>query len=287
MAGQPAGGPQRAATMATMSQQPAGRYTHGHHESVLASHRTRTAADSAAYLLPQLRRGQRVLDVGCGPGTITVDLAALVAPGEVVALDREPAVLEEVERLAAARGLANLVTSVGDVYGFDFPDSSFDMVHAHQVLQHLSDPVAALREMRRVTAAAGWVAARDGDYAAMSWYPDEPRLERWREVYRAVARANGAEPDAGRRLLGWAQAAGLREVRPSASVWLFADPERRGWWAETWAQRTERSALASRALELGLASVDELAAMAAAWRAWAGQPDAWFCVPHGEILARP
>jgi len=287
MARQAVDGPKRAATMGTMSQQAAGRYTHGHHESVLASHRTRTAADSAAYLLPQLRTGQRVLDVGCGPGTITVDLAALVAPGEVVALDREPAVLEEVERLAAARGLVNLVTSVGDVYGFDFPDSSFDVVHAHQVLQHLSDPVAALCEMRRVTAAGGWVAARDGDYAAMSWYPDEPLLDRWREVYRAVARANGAEPDAGRRLLGWAHAAGLRQVRPSGSVWLFADPERRGWWAETWAQRTERSALASRALELGLASAGELAAMAAAWRAWAAHPDAWFCVPHGEILARP
>ena len=62
-------------------------YTHGHSESVLRSHRTRTAASSAAYLLPHLAHGQRLLDVGSGPGSITADLAVLVAPGEVVALE--------------------------------------------------------------------------------------------------------------------------------------------------------------------------------------------------------
>lgn len=261
------------------------RYTHGHHDSVLSSHRTRTAADSAAYLLPRLRPGQRLLDVGCGPGTITVDLASHVAPGEVVALERQASVLAEVEALAAERGLAALSTAVGDAYALPFDEGDFDVVHAHQVLQHLSDPVAALREMRRVTRPGGLVAVRDADYAAMTWYPGDPRLERWRAVYRAVARANGAEPDAGRRLLSWARAAGLARVEPSASVWLFAEPERRAWWAETWARRSVDSDMAAQALEQGLATSDELAAMAAGWRSWAQQPDAWFSVLHGEILA--
>jgi SAM-dependent methyltransferase len=161
------------------------------------------------------------------------------------------------------------------------------VVHAHQVLQHLSDPVAALREMRRVTRPGGLVAVRDADYAAMTWYPEEPRMERWKAVYRAVARANGAEPDAGRRLLSWSQSAGFSSIEPSASVWVFADPERRGWWSATWAERTVSSGMASRAAELGLASVEELADMAAGWRAWAQHPDAWFCVMSGEILATP
>ena len=197
-----------------MSQRPTDRYTHGHHAAVLASHRARTAENSAAYLLPHLVSGQQLLDVGCGPGTITLDLAARVAPGAVVALDREPAVLAEVERLASERGATNVSTTTGDVYALDFADGAFDVVHAHQVLQHLSDPIAALREMRRVTRPGGVVAVRDADYAAMTWYPAEPRLDRWLELYRQVARSNGAEPDAGRRLLAWTRAAGFSEIDP-------------------------------------------------------------------------
>src|SRR4051795_7963111 len=77
-------------------------YTHGHAETVLRSHRGRTAANSAAYLIPYLRPGQSLLDVGSGPGTITADLAELVAPGRVTALESSDAVLAitraEIER---------------------------------------------------------------------------------------------------------------------------------------------------------------------------------------------
>jgi ubiquinone/menaquinone biosynthesis C-methylase UbiE len=270
-----------------MTARPPDRYTHGHHDSVLSSHRTRTAADSAAYLLPRLAAGQHLLDVGCGPGTITADLAALVAPGKVVALEREAAVLEEAEQLARARGLTNVNCAIGDVYALDYEDDAFDVVHAHQVLQHLVDPVAALREMRRVARPGGVVAVRDADYAAMTWYPAEPLLERWLELYRAVARANGAEPDAGRRLLSWAGQAGFSEIEASSSTWLFADETRLGWWSETWAQRTLASGVATQALERGLSSAEELATIAAAWRTWARQPGAWFSVLHGEVLATP
>jgi ubiquinone/menaquinone biosynthesis C-methylase UbiE len=270
-----------------MTSESADRYTHGHHDSVLASHRTRTAANSAAYLLPHLEAGQRLLDVGCGPGTITVDLAQRLAPGEVVALEREASVLAEVERLAVGRGVDNLTTVVGDVYGLAYADGEFDVVHAHQVLQHLSDPVAALREMRRVTRPGGLVAARDADYAAMTWYPLDPRLDRWLEIYHAVARSNGAEPDAGRRMLAWAKAAGFSEVVPSASTWVFADASSRGWWGETWARRTLDSDVATQAVAEGIATRQELEQAAAGWYAWREHPDAWFAVLHGEILGRP
>src|SRR6476620_1118472 len=141
-------------------------YTHGHHDSVLQSHRWRTAANSAGYLLPHLHPGDSLLDVGCGPGTITADLVAAVAPGRVVAIDRSGDVLEEA-RTAAPDADVRL----GDVYALDHPDGEFDVSHAHQVLQHLTDPVAALAEMRRVTRPGGLVAVRDADYAAMTWYP--------------------------------------------------------------------------------------------------------------------
>src|SRR5665648_716929 len=173
-------------------------YTHGHHESVLRSHSWRTAANSAAHLLPHLREGQRLLDVGCGPGTITVDLATHVAPGPVIGVDTSAEVLERARRYAAELG-APVSFQVGDVYALDFPDASFDVVHAHQVLQHLTDPVAALREIRRVTRPGGVVALREGDYGAMTWYPPSAALEDWRHLYHEVTVANRAEADAGRR----------------------------------------------------------------------------------------
>jgi 2-polyprenyl-3-methyl-5-hydroxy-6-metoxy-1,4-benzoquinol methylase len=265
---------------------PRDTYTHGHHESVLRSHQWRTAANSAAYLLPHLRSGMRLLDVGCGPGTITLDLAEAVAPGSVVGVDVVPEPLEAARANAAARGDDRTVFRVGDVYALDEPDGAFDVVHAHQVLQHLSDPVAALRELRRVCRPGGLVAARDADYAAMTWYPADPRLDAWLDLYEAVARGNDAEPDAARHLLAWAHTAGFVDVTCSASTWCFAGVEERAWWGGLWAERVTASALARQAVDRGLAAPGRLVELAQAWRDWAAHPDGWFAVVNGEILAR-
>ncbi|GGZ56586.1 hypothetical protein GCM10010371_15130 [Streptomyces subrutilus] len=262
-------------------------YTHGHHESVLRSHRWRTAENSAAYLLGELRPGLSVLDVGCGPGTITADLAQRVAPGgRVTAVDASAEVVEQARRHAAERGLTGIAFATADVHALDFPDDSFDVVHAHQVLQHVGDPVRALREMRRVCRPGGVVAARDADYAAMTWYPAAPGLDAWLALYRRVARANGGEPDAGRRLHAWARGAGFTEVAASATSWCFATGEETAWWSSLWADRTTASAYAEAATRGGHATPAELASLSAAWRAWGAHPDAWFSVLNGEILAR-
>lgn len=260
-------------------------YTHGHHESVLRSHRWRTVDNSAAYAAPFFVAGARVLDVGCGPGTITLDIAGRVAPGTVTGIDASADVIEQAQR--DATGIDNVTFATGDVYALDFPDASFDVVHAHQVLQHLPDPVGALREMRRVCKPDGVVACRDSDYAAFTWYPLTPQLESWQALYRAIARANRGEPDAGRYLLAWANAAGFSEVTPSASAWCFATPTDRAWWGDLWADRMTTSAIATQAERDGFATRAELETTADAWRAWAANPDAWFAVLHGEIICRP
>ena len=175
----------------------------------------------------------------------------------------------------------------GSAYDLAAAGSGFDVVHAHQVLQHLSDPVRALQAMAGVCAPHGLVAVRDADYAAMTWYPDSPGLTRWLELYRAVARANGGEPDAGRRLRSWALAAGLREVQSSASVWCFASAADLDWWTGTWADRLTSSAFGRRGVDLGLTDPDELVELAAGWGAWGRQSDAWFAILHAEVLARP
>jgi SAM-dependent methyltransferase len=258
-------------------------YTHGHHKSVLRSHVWRTVENSAAYIQEGLRAGLEVLDVGCGPGTITVDLAARVAPGTVVGIDRSAEVIEQAQTNAV--GSPNVRFEVGDVYDLDYPDDSFDLVHAHQVLQHLSDPVAALREMRRVCKIGGLVAARDADYASFAWAPADPRLEDWLATYRSVARANGGEPDAGRHLLGWALAAGFAAVHPSASAWCFATPGDRSWWGGLWADRMRHSTVADQALAMGLATRERLTGMADAFHTWSADSAGWFAVLHGEVVA--
>ena len=250
------------------------------------SARTRGAADSAAYLLAHLRAGMDLLDVGCGPASITADLAERVAPGRVVALDAAAGALEAARATLSERGLSEQVeVTCGDVMALPFEDASFDVVHAHQVLQHLADPVGALAEMRRVTRPGGIVAVRDAVYSAMTWFPEPAGMEQWRSVYMATARANGGEPDAGSRLLSWARAAGFADASASASTWCYATPADRAWQSQTWAQRCLTS-FGPRAVELGLADGADLEAMAQAWRQWGDSEDAWFVVVHGEVLAR-
>lgn len=261
-------------------------YTHGHHESVLRSHQWRTAENSAAYLLPYLRPDMRILDVGCGPGTITADLARYVPDGEIVGIEPDESIVAKARAEAAGRGVPNARFETGDVYALAYPDGAFDVVHAHQVLQHLTDPVAALREMRRVCAPGGYVAARDADYAAMTWYPEVAGLTEWLDLYHRVARGNDAEPDAGRHLLAWARAAGFTEITPSATAWCHATPDERAYWGGTWAERIVSSFIADQARDRGLATDADLRRISEAWRTWAADDDGWFAILHGEILCR-
>ena len=261
-------------------------YLHGHHDSVLRSHRWRTAENSAGYLLARLAADARVLDVGCGPGTITADLAARVPDGQVTGIDAAGDVLAMAKAEADRRGQANIGFEVGDVYALDFADDTFDVVHAHQVLQHLTDPVAALIEMRRVCRPGGLIAARDGDYGGRFWFPEDPGLTEWQALYRNVARAIGGEPDAGRHMLSWARQAGFDAVEASASAWCYTGPADRPWWGASWAERLTESPFGDRAVEHGLATRDDLERLAEAWRRWATSEDGWFLIPHGEILCQ-
>jgi SAM-dependent methyltransferase len=261
-------------------------YTHGHHESVLRSHTWRTAENSAAYLLPHLRAGQTLLDVGCGPGTITADLALLVAPGEVVGLDASADVVAQAAAHAEGLGLENLRFEVGDLFAPDYADGSFDVIHLHQVLQHLGDPVAALVALRRVLAPDGVLAVRDGDYSAFSWAPEDRLLDRWLELYLAVTAHNGHDACIGPKLMGLALEAGFSDVEVSSSTWTYAEPSTRAWWGGLWADRVRYSRFGEQALEYGLSDAEELSAIGAAFLRWAEAPDAVFVVPHIEILAR-
>jgi SAM-dependent methyltransferase len=262
---------------------PPATYAHGHHASVLSVHRQRDVSNSAAYLVDDLCPGRSVLDVGCGPGTITVDIAGRVAPGRVVGIDAAGAVLDEARRHAVEIGV-DVDFEVGDVYALDAADDSFDIVHAHQVLQHLADPVAALREMRRVCRPGGVVAVREVDYASAVSVPDV--VTDWLSVYETMARRGGGEPNAGRRLLGWAREAGLDDVDCGADCWCFWTPAERAWWGGAWAERAVSSSYAVASVQQGVSTPERNREIARRWRAWVEAPDGWFAITHGWVRAR-
>lgn len=268
------------------SDRPADPYTHGHHSSVVGQHARRTADEAAAFLLPHLRAGMRLLDFGCGPGSITIGLAMKVAPGMVTAVDVVPEVLTQASQFARERGVTNVSFEEASVYSLDFRDDEFDVVYGHQVLQHLSRPLEALAELRRLLKPGGLVAVRDSDYSTMPYAPDDPRIDRFFAIYDAVARRNGGEPNAGRYLRGWLLASGFSDVEISTATWTYATPDAVANWGNSWADRVVSSNLGQHAVKYGIASQEELHEIAAAWREWAVKPDAFFALIQVAALGR-
>lgn len=258
-------------------------YTHGHHASVVAQHGRRTAEEAAAFLLPRLRPGMRLLDAGCGPGSITAGLARHVAPGEVVGVDAEPAVLAIARERGA--GIPNLRFERASVYDLPHAADSFDAAYAHQLLQHLADPPAALRELARVVRPGGLVAVRDSDYQTMISWPRSEAIEQWRALYTEMVRRNGADANAGRRIPSWLARAGLGEIGVTTTVALMRERDEVRNWGDSWAERVTASAFAAQALDRGLATRADLERIAAGWRAWARDPEALFLFVHVEGLA--
>jgi hypothetical protein len=132
------------------------------------------------------------------------------------------------------------------------------------------------------------VACRDADYASFHWWPPEPRIDRWNEVYHQVTSRNRAQADAGRWLRTWALAAGFADVTTSGSMWAFAADDERRWWSDLWADRSSASsAFGQQAVEYGCATDADLEDFGAGFREWAAHDDAVFFVPHGEVVCRP
>ena len=261
------------------------RYTLGHHESVLRSHRWRTAENSAAYLLPHLRPGMDLLDVGSGPGTITIDLARSSRPVGSSASTRRRTWWPR--RPGSPRSGASRTSSSGSPTPTtpDSREGSFDVVHAHQVLQHLARPVEALAAWRRMVAPDGLVAARDCDYVAGVVFPPTSGLELWKRTYQDLARRNHGNPDAGRRLKSWARPPGSRSsmrARPSGAS--RATPTATGGAGSGPTAPSSRSSPPGCSPRAAIATT--LDAIREGWLGWVADPDGWMILPHGEILAR-
>jgi ubiquinone/menaquinone biosynthesis C-methylase UbiE len=242
----------------------------------------RTASTSAAFLLPQLKPGMRLLDGGCGVGSITLGLAGVVAPGEVIGLDREVEQIVSARALATEIGAANVRFEVGDIYALPFPDASFDAVFAHTLLMHLSEPLRALREFRRVLRPGGVIGVADDDQGTLLIAPPTPPLEALYALHqRWLMEVRGAHPFAARDHRGTLVEAGFSRVLAGASTGgfgVYGTLERTREIAAWWAAFARRLAEEGEVTGRGWVDDAQLATMAEAALDWGERPDAFMAV---------
>jgi ubiquinone/menaquinone biosynthesis C-methylase UbiE len=262
-------------------------YTHTHHPSAVGDHARRGAADSAGFLIPHIKPDFQILDIGCGPGTISIDLANLVPQGKLVGVDAVEAVLEQARKNAEARGTTNIDFKPADANDLPFEDNTFDVVFCHQVLQHVGSPSGILKEMARVAKPGGIVAAREASYGSFAWYPEPPLIDRWLQLYTQVARANGGEPNAGKYLFKWARDAGFaaKDIEATWDTWRYSG-ERAEQFSKSHGGRITQPGFLDPATKKGFATEDEVKQIQQAWYEWGIQEDAFIAIPNAQILYR-
>ena len=200
-------------------------YTMGYSDEFLQLLDRRNAETNAAHLLAHLKPGMRVLDLGCGPGTISMGLAKAVDPGEVHGIDMEEPQIEIARAAASAGGHRNAVFRTGDVTRLPHEDNSFDAAHCHALLMHVPDTDAVLAEVKRVLKPGGFISAREMIGSSSFSEPAfEALADAW-VTFSKLLEANGSHPEMGKELPRRFLEAGFSVVHRSASFEYFGTPE--------------------------------------------------------------
>ncbi len=236
----------------------------------------RTATHEGAFFIPHLTPTMHLLDCGCGPGTITVGLAQIVAKGHVTGMDREAAELEQARRYAEQQGVANVTFQLGNLYEIPFPDGTFDAVFAHAVLQHLAEPKRALQEMRRVLKPGGLIGVREEDRDADIIYPCPPLLQETHALLMRLWQEIGGDPYFPKRYRAVFREVGFTRIQMSASCEYRSTSATTRTWANVLSEFARNPTLSDLALTLGWADQTALDAMVAALQAWGEHPDAFW-----------
>ncbi len=197
-------------------------YTPGYSAPVLSFMEERAADTHGGFFLPQLMPGWRVLDAGCGPGTITLGLARRVAPGPVMGIDIEDSQFGKAREQAEPEGL-NVEFRKASVYQLPFEDKCFDAVFSHALLEHLSDPSAALAEFRRVLKPGGLIGLRAGDMGGMLIDSESEGPANCLAAYIAKREKNSGDPNVGRKLGRLLRKAGFTVQRITASYEVITE----------------------------------------------------------------
>lgn len=237
----------------------------------------------AAFLAPHLRPGMRLLDCGCGPGSITVDLARTVAPGEAIGIDLREDALAHGRALALERGIANVTFEAASVYQLPYPDGAFNAAFACAVLQHLAAPLAALKEMRRVLTPGGVIGIVDGSATITFRYPTNSLLDKWDRLRALEREHNAGRPSDALRLRALLREAGFARTQASGDMVTEAGPPA-GSLKETRRVAQNhlirlRGVLGELAITQGWTTKQELEQIADALLTWGEAADAFYARP--------
>ena len=262
-----------------------GGYTIGHKKGPLAYMRFRTAERSCAFFRDHVRSTSRILDCGCGPGSITVGLAQWAPDGETVGIDIGAEQLEGARVLARDLGVKNVAFRQADIFALPFEDDSFDVVFSQTVLYHIPNPEKALAEIKRVLRPGGLVALRDAINASIIIWPDDPFIRGNSRVVRLGAQRSGGNPDVGRELGTLLHAAGFDEVFCTLAFEQPQRPEERTEYFSLVAGLFDGD-LATLAVSEGWSTAEKVAEGVARTRDLANIPGSIWALPFGQAIGR-
>ncbi|OAL04676.1 S-adenosyl-L-methionine-dependent methyltransferase [Phaeosphaeriaceae sp. SRC1lsM3a] len=292
---------------------PPSTYSQGHSTAVTANHIIRTAEHDGAFLLPYLKPHYRILDLGCGPGTITTGFATYVPQGSVTGVDLSPEVLDQARDILSRQApptskRGDISFELGNVLeGLPFPDASFDAIFTNQTIIHISEPVKALKELKRVCKPGGLVACREGDFP-FTFYPALEGMQLfqkylWLMVHGSVSPSNPSArfltPDpnrpynsphpsnhrSGSLVHVWAREAGFdpEKMVKGASVESGSTKEKRDVFADNMLARFESAGWREKWAKLG-ASEEEIETVVRDLKKWKEDVDSWYAITNAETV---
>ena len=259
-------------------------YSVGFSEEFMEALRRFTAHRSAAHLLPHLRPGQRILDFGCGPGTISVGLAKAVAPGELYGVDMEPSQIEMANAAARMSGVDNARFQVGDVAALPFEDGFFDVAHCHWVLMHVPDTQAVLAEVKRVLKPGGVISCREVNGESSFTQPDFGVIRKAWDMFEDLLSADDGHPQMGKDLKGHLLNAGFANIRVTASFDIYSTPAEVEFVYQLALKWFLSPEITEAAIKYGASTQELCDRIAEAYEEWRNHPGALVGIANGEAV---
>ena len=241
---------------------------------------------TTGYILPHLKSGMTLLDCGCGPGTITLGLAEVVAPAQATGIDIEPGMIAQAKAFAVERGVENVEFQQADILDLPFPDNSFDVVLTSAVLEHLGDPRSAVKELHRVVKQGGLVGVVNTDWGDPLISPENESVSRFFEIFERGFNLYGGSLNRGRHARRWMREAGLDVFEFKAQYGNASEPEAVQAAMEGFIGWVENVPIFDQAIELGWTDAAEIQSIIAGMRAWSKLPDAFIGTGRTEAVAR-